>query len=305
MKMRFLSKLLTSRHFWIAFPYPPPAHFPCRQLLMLTVRNGVLVTGSLVTGSSFLCINSSKPLIPLPTIGTACEVFRDFVTMAAMPLHNAINKVDALGQEYLQIVGRYEREEVSDFCKLLAHIVELLEPESCDVLGSLYMELELGNDNTGQFFTPPDVSLMMAQMMHGNQIKEIDCPYITLSEPACGAGGMVLAFAKVMMSHGHNPAHKLWVQCIDVDRLAALMRYIQLTLWHIPAEVVVGNTLSMEIREVFYTPAHYLGGWTGRLKVHELSELMNQPPKADEQEPTPRKEPEAPKGDGFQFDFDC
>ena len=25
--------------------------------------------------------------------------------------------------------------------------------------------------------------------------------------PACGAGDMVLAFAKVMMSHDHNPAH--------------------------------------------------------------------------------------------------
>ena len=114
---------------------------------------------------------------------------------------------------------------------------------------------------------------------------------------------MVLAFAKVMMSHGHNPAHKLWMQCIDVDRLAALMCYIQLTLWHIPAEVVVGNTLSMEIREVFYTLANYLGGWRQRLKFRELSELMNQPPKADKSELEPKKEHSAPKGDGFQFDF--
>jgi type I restriction-modification system DNA methylase subunit len=231
------------------------------------------------------------------------EVFRDFVTMAAISLHNAVNKVDALEQEYLQIVGRYERKEVSNFCELLAHVIEMLEPEPRDVLGGLYMELELGNDNTGQFFTPPDVSLMMAQMTYGYQLKNMEYPYITLSEPASGAGGMVLAFAKVMMSHGHNPAHKLWVQCIDVDRLAALMCYIQLTLWHIPAEVVVGNTLSMEIREVFYTPAHYLGGWTQRLKFRELSELMNQSPKADKPETEPKKEQIAPKGDGFQFDF--
>lgn len=209
------------------------------------------------------------------------EVFRDFVTMSAISLHNAIHKVDTLEQEYLQIVNSYERDEVSSFCQLLAHVIELLQPEPRDVLGDLYMELDLGNDKTGQFFTPPDVSLVMAKMLHGNQINNIDRPYITLSEPACGAGGMVLAFAKVMIDQGHNPAHKLWVQCIDIDRLAALMCYIQLTLWHIPAQVLVGNTLSMEIRETLYTPAHYLGGWTERLKVREMLETMKKNPKTD------------------------
>ena len=91
-------------------------------------------------------------------------------------------------QEYLQIVDQYEKEEVSDFCELLAVLVELLEPEPRDVLGGLYMEWELGNDNNGQFFTPPKISLMMAQMTYGDQLKELEQPFITLSEPACGAG---------------------------------------------------------------------------------------------------------------------
>jgi hypothetical protein len=56
-----------------------------------------------------------------------------------------------------------------------------------------------------------------------------DQPFITLAEPACAAGGMVLALVKVLIEAGHNPADKLWVQCIDVDRLAALMCFIQLT----------------------------------------------------------------------------
>lgn len=143
------------------------------------------------------------------------EIFRDFVTPSAISLHNAIRKDEELEQEYLQIVGQYEKEEVSGFCELLAILVELLQPEPRDVLGGLYTELELGNDNNGQFFTPPEVSLMMAQMTYGDQLEKLDQPFITLSEPACGAGGMVLAFAKVMMGHGHNPANKLWVQCID------------------------------------------------------------------------------------------
>jgi len=53
----------------------------------------------------------------------------------------------------------------------------------------------------------------------------------------------------------------MWVQAWDIDRTAALMCYLQLSLWHIPAEIIVGNTLSLEVREVFYTPAHYMGNW--------------------------------------------
>ena len=55
----------------------------------------------------------------------------------------------------------------------------------------------------------------------------------------------------------------------------------------------------MEIRETLYTPAHYLGGRTQRLKFRELSELMTQPPKTDSLEPESKKEKETPKGRWF------
>ena len=96
-------------------------------------------------------------------------------------------------------------------------------------------------------------------------------PFITTGEPTAGAGGMILALVKVMISAGHNPAEKLWVHAIDVDRMAALMCYIQLSLWNVPAEVIVGDTLSWDIREVWYTPAHHLGLWKYRLRRKEDS----------------------------------
>lgn len=52
------------------------------------------------------------------------------------------------------------------------------------------------------------------------------------------------------------------------------MCYLQLSLWHIPAEIIIGNTLSMEIREVYYTPAHYLGNWDARLKLQKQKETI-------------------------------
>jgi len=43
------------------------------------------------------------------------------------------------------------------------------------------------------------------------------------------------------------------------------MAYIQFSLLHIPAHVMVGNSLSNEVREHWFTPAHILGGWGLRL----------------------------------------
>ncbi len=202
------------------------------------------------------------------------SVFSDFVIMSAISLHNAVNKIDSLEKEYLEIITQYSKEERLEFPKLLACLVELLEAKPVDVLGALYMELELGNKNTGQFFTPSSISEMMAQISYDTQLQELDKPFVTLSEPACGAGGMVLAFANVMISYKHNPAEKLWVQCIDIDRVAALMCYLQLSLWNIPAQVIVGNSLSLELREQYFTPAHYVYGWDTKLRWKKMMDYV-------------------------------
>jgi len=204
------------------------------------------------------------------------EVFRDFVTLSAIALHNAIRRSERLEAEYLDIVARYEPEIVREqFPKLLGELVELLEPEPADILGQLYMQLEISNERTGQFFTPPELSFFMAKLQVGDELNEKIARqgFVTVSEPACGAGGMVLAFAKSVIEQTHNPAHVMWASCQDIDRTAALMCYIQLALWNIPGEVIVGNTLAGERREVFYTPAHWLGMWNVKLRRrHEAGE---------------------------------
>ncbi len=194
------------------------------------------------------------------------EVFKDFVTMAAISLHNRIRMDEKLEAEYMGIVQCYTKEEAISFSHLLAMLVNMLEPAPRDVLGTHFMELDFGGTHNGQFFTPHHVSEMMALIGYGEQLENLDVPFVTLCEPACGAGGMVLAFVKVLIDKGHNPAKKLWVRCQDIDRTAALMCYVQLALWHVPAAVIVGNTLANECREVFYTPAHYLHGWRWKLE---------------------------------------
>ena len=181
---------------------------------------------------------------------------------------------ESLEKEYLEIVGKYSKEEVNKFCELLANFIELSEPEPRDILGNLYMELDLGNLNNGQFFTPHEISLLMSKLVYGDVLENMTKPFITLSEPACGAGGIVLAFVNEMLKKRINPAEKLFVQCIDIDRLAGFMCYLQLSLWHIPAEVIIGNTLTMKFREVYYTPAYYLMGWDNRLRVQNFTDAI-------------------------------
>ncbi len=237
------------------------------------------------------------------------DVFRDFVTMAAISLRNAMLKDEDLEQEYLRIIASYEKDDQLQFPKLLALLVELLEHEPTDVLGGLFELLELTSKDKGQFFTPNTISQFMSKILGCDDLEHLDKPFITLSDPACGAGGMVLAFVKQMLGAGHNPAERLWVQCIDVDRLAALMCYVQLSLWHVPAEIIVGNTLSLEFRERWYTPAHILGNWTYKLRRQAEEQTVKRESEPEQQNKkdvfeTPKSEPSntAPETP-VQFDF--
>lgn len=195
------------------------------------------------------------------------KVFRDFITLAAASIHNGINCNDELEKEYMETVRQYEAKDAERMAMLLAEVVMGLEAESGDFLGSLYMTLELGEAARGQFFTPFCVSRMMAEMQLGDIDSLLaDKPYFTVYEPACGSAGMLLAIAEVLREKGFNPTRRLWVSCTDIDPVASGMAYIQLSLMGIAGEVVTGNALSGERRRVMYTPAHWIGNWSYRLK---------------------------------------
>ena len=128
------------------------------------------------------------------------------------------------------------------------------------------MALELGDNFKGQFFTPYSVSKMMAAItLQGVESVIADRGFVRVSEPTSGAGGMVIAAADVLAEQGFNYQRCMHVVTQDIDMTAVHMTYVQLTLLHIPAVVIWGNTLAMESRARWYTPAHILGGWGRRL----------------------------------------
>ncbi|MEQ1977005.1 N-6 DNA methylase [Xenorhabdus sp. SGI240] len=199
------------------------------------------------------------------------QVFQDFCNCGMAAIHNKYCYCEELEQYYLKTIKKYEREDVDRIVQLFSHVVLGLAQEPCDFLGSVFMQLGLGDKDLNQFFTPWEVDRMMAEM----QLQDVSArlqaqPFVTLYEPACGAGCMTLAAADVLREQGHDPLCSLWVSAIDIDPLAAVMAYVQLALTGIPAAVTIGDALhDGGSKRTRYTPAHYLGNWASRLQTYQ------------------------------------
>lgn len=194
--------------------------------------------------------------------------FSNFVTLAGISIQNSIRIDQDLENEYLEIIKRYSKEDQLRMSELLGEVVMGLEHQFCDFLGSVFMELEISSSHLGQFFTPYPICQMMARLTCSDKIDALNdgAEFIELSEPACGGAAMVIAFAEAMRENGLNPQTQLWVQCIDVDRVAVMMAYIHMSLLGIPGEVIHGNALTLKFHRSYKTPFHSLGLWDIKLK---------------------------------------
>lgn len=203
------------------------------------------------------------------------EVFRDFAEMATLAVQNVFLRSPDLEKEYLAIAGRYQPDDVNRMTQLLGGLTGALECQPGDFLGQIFMELEIGSDHMGQFFTPYHLSALMARLTAGDVLSELEHkPFITLQEPAVGAGSMVIAFAEVLAEQGINYQDKLFASCMDIDATAAHMCYLQLSLLGIPAEVVIGNTLTLVVRRTYRTPMWYVGNWQERLGTADVIDAL-------------------------------
>lgn len=196
--------------------------------------------------------------------------FRDSMEMLALAVANGCDRsqqFDAREARYLEIAKAYSGDELNSISHILSHLAMAMETEFSDYLGQVFMQLELGSDAGGQFFTPYDVCRFMAQLTINDGVVSdavAQRGYVTVQEPAVGAGGMVLAMEEVLRQRGRPGV--MHVTCVDVDVKAVHMAFLQLSLAGIPAVVIHGNTLSMAEWGRWYTPAHVLQGWGRRLR---------------------------------------
>ena len=104
--------------------------------------------------------------------------------------------------------------------ELLAIAWQAIEHGGCDFLGSVASQMEVLNARIGQFFTPYTVSRMIAEMSLQDIAPIIEANgFVTISEPACGAGGMVLAAADVLQKQGLDIGTQMLVNAVDISPL--------------------------------------------------------------------------------------
>lgn len=213
------------------------------------------------------------------------QVFSDFCELSALAIRNSVdmNGWDEREAQYLRIIGGYTPAEADRFAQILAKLALEFEDGFSDALGHLYMSLDLGSEHLGQFFTPYEVSSLMAQMTIGDYTDKLAAArlggreFITVNEPTCGSGGMVIALAAALRGAGVNYQQAMHVTAQDIELTSVHMAFVQLSLLHIPAVVIHGNTLTLERRDAWYTPAHILGGWDSRLRDRALLDTLTAP----------------------------
>ena len=250
------------------------------------------------------------------------QIWQDFITMSAISISNCVDAVHREEREksFAAIGKRYSEKEKNVIAQMFAEIVNGMEsnPDQ-DFLGELFMGLELGNDWVGQFFTPYSVCRAMAAMSYTDNFKaDVDAKgWVDVSDPACGAGALLLAFANECRRRGVNFQTSVLFVAQDLDLLAGLMCYIQLSLLGCPGYVVIGDSLAHPStsyddrgllprdRDIWYTPMFCSGTWTGRRRIAEFSLLMLKenltPAQPEPAAPVPAAELEETESGQFTF----
>ena len=233
------------------------------------------------------------------------QAWADFVVLTSIAIANAFgDREDRRHQdrekEYLDIMKRYDAKEREIFPQLFAMTVMALEenPEQ-DYLGEMFMTLDLGNHWKGQFFTPYHLCDFMAKCtMQDIEARIEQQGWIGIMDCCCGAGALLIAARNhIYLANppiGYLPPHQhaLFV-CQDIDRTAALMCYIQLSLLGCSGYVVVGNALThpavclygnpllpieAEEQEIWCMPMFHDQIWVQRQAIAKMTGLFRADP---------------------------
>lgn len=195
------------------------------------------------------------------------QLIADVFECGAISISNTVDFAPQMKREerYRDIMNKYRPEERELLSEIFTQIYMLLSSvvydngHFSDYLGELFMRCNQGNSKAGQFFTPYHISHFMAKASIGDEVvkKAEDDGILTVCDPCCGGGGMMIAALDVLKNDYHiNYARHCFMECSDIDLRCVHMTYLQLALAGVPAIVKHQNSLSRELWSVWKTPAY-------------------------------------------------
>lgn len=186
-------------------------------------------------------------------------VFTTFLEITAVSIAAQMDPANAAEREkrYEEIASKMEPETLSSYTRMFALLyMAILEhaDDPCDILGDIYHKLRLNNEWNGQFFTPDHISRLMAQLLNPVEVlRDKEMP-ITINEPTCGSGTMIIGAIWAMKRKDFDYHENCFFVAQDIDIRCVWMTYIQMSMYKIPGVVIHGNTLTMEEWSRWYTP---------------------------------------------------
>lgn len=232
------------------------------------------------------------------------QTWQDMIGIFATAISNAVDVRNRQKREdrYLDIMHRYDEERRKMFPELFARLVQNMdeavqEGNFGDILGELFMEMNLGNNLGGQFFTPYNVCMAMSKLSHEKRLAETirQRGYVSCNDPACGAGATMIAMAQALHEDGLNYQTTCLFVGQDIDETTALMCYIQLSLLGCAGYVHVGNTLTEPMtghvlfgdggENTWYTPMYFSEAWEMRRQAEILRHTLGQNERAADEAP--------------------
>lgn len=185
------------------------------------------------------------------------DVFRDWLDLMVY----ALQRDD---DNYLKIVHRYHNQEpqgereIDRFANAFGLLMKHMATTNEEVLGEIYMQWNVSNKHTGQFFTPKHIARMMA---------ELTSPHGNIYDPTCGAGIMLVESAKTMTKEQADEA-TFFGQ--DLDHTCVKMTALNLLFFNLNGYAIQGDTLMMECNVVYQTRRSPFGGTLRELTGDDL-----------------------------------
>ena len=158
--------------------------------------------------------------------------------------HNALT--GTYEDAYLQLVRKYKENETRepgtrpiDFMQNAwgSLLQETLESQQ-DILGEIFMA-KVSFGEHGQFFTPANVSDMMARLLYSGESKDGE----TVCDPCCGSGRFFISVSKV-----HTNARFYGV---DLSPTCAKMTALNMWLFNLDADIYHGDSLALRMFHVW------------------------------------------------------
>jgi hypothetical protein len=203
------------------------------------------------------------------------ELFYDFLVMTSAVLYSW-KKDKKIEEEYQKIAKSYSKNQLEKFSHLLTLVIDALTRNECDFLGSVFIKLDLSSKARGQYFTPHSISKVISNLtIIDNEFEP--GKIISVYDPCCGSGGMLIESAFNLKSKGCNYQHDALFIAEDIDASCCYITFIQLSLFGMPAIVRCGNSLSRKFiweRETFFYHFNNVGS---RFKIQREKEDCENP----------------------------